>query len=106
MNALNSILLEGTITETKYDSTDPEMMFKIMSKRFHKAPEGDGEILCNVLRTNVVCYGKMAENMSRVLAIGIGVRVVGRLTDYPGLGVSIYAEHIEIKPVSAKNLEV
>jgi len=102
MNNLNSVLIEGTLTE---------------DAKFRSAPKGTpyttGEIAVNykskqdseIYYFTVEAWAKLAEAFADKGYKGRGVRVVGRLRQDRWEGtngkrekVSVVAEHIEFKP--------
>lgn len=103
MNSLNSVLIEGDVLTRVLDADSGVLMLQIQSKRFTKSRDEDGEcIVKELLKVNAIATGKLAENVNRNLAAGSrvpGVRVVGRLSEFLDMGLVVYAEHIEIKPV-------
>lgn len=103
MNMLNSLILEGVITEKGAEKIPNGLSFDIVSKRFWK--EGDKEKEENSFFT-VEVYGKLADFSEKRLVKEQGIRLVGRLAskswkDEEGKEYSrvyIVAEHIEFKP--------
>lgn len=94
MNNLNSLIIEGTVTDVCY-TEDLKLVktcgFKLKSMRDDKE-----------LKIPCVCFGKMAEVASK--KDGATVRIVGRLdsfeSDYlnePKLNVRVVCEHLEFK---------
>lgn len=80
MNHLNSILLEGNITNDirKYDNNgNPSARFTIASDRFYK--DSEGEWKKNTLFMSVVCRDALVEVAEEQLAKGMAVRVAGRI---------------------------
>lgn len=80
MNHLNSILLEGNITNDirKYDNEGKlSARFTIASDRFYK--DNEGEWKKNTLFMSVVCRDALAEVAEEKLAKGMVVRVAGRI---------------------------
>ena len=112
MNTLNSLILEGTITN-EIEVTDTfgvsKGVFTVETKRYCKSYLGD-----NITETSnftVYCYGEIANLMQLHSNKGQGVRIVGRLkqerwTDTDGKVSSkivVIAEHIELKPFVKKS---
>jgi single-strand DNA-binding protein len=114
MNNLNSVLIEGVLTEDpKYILSPktglPQCAFGIASTRFYNDMGG--------MRKEVSCFvitvaGKLAENVKSLGYKGRGARVVGRLAEERETGrdgrrqsrVIIVAEHIEMKPEYGKKI--
>lgn len=114
MNNLNSILIEGNLTQ------DPEMSvlpsgkslcrFSIASNRYYRNSEK--ELINEVSYVNIDTWGALAENCGKFLFKGRGVRVVGRLKQEKWQGEDertreryvVVAEHVEFHPDS-KNQE-
>lgn len=112
MNTLNSLILEGTITDevkvnTICNSTSGE--FTLETKRNYKNCNGE-----NVEEANnftVYCYGEIANLMQLQSNKGQGVRIVGRIKqerwkDTEGkvcTKIVVIAEHIELKPFTKKS---
>jgi single-strand DNA-binding protein len=112
MNNLNSILIEGNLTQ---DPTYKETAkgtsvctFSIASNRFYKS--GD-EMKKEVSFFDVETWAKLAERCYNLGRKGRGAHVVGRLkqdrwTDSDGKArsrVSIVAEHVEFRPEFRKD---
>lgn len=93
MNQLNSLIIEGTISQID-KSMEDTCLFVLENKR--RIERNPGELIEDTIKVDVECYGKMAQAIKKV---GTGVRVVGRLAHYPTPGNKLYvvAEHIEIK---------
>ncbi len=106
MNNLNSVLIEGTLTQ------DPKMAienngktiteFSISSKRDYKQNE---EYHKEVSLFDIRVFGKQAEACNEYLTEGRCVRIVGRLKqelrgddEDVRSNVFIIAEHVEFKP--------
>jgi len=108
MNNLNSILIEGNLTQ------DPESMitqsgrslctFSIASNRYYRNASKD--LINEVSYIDIDTWGSLAEGCARNLKKGIKVRVVGRLkhdrwSDEQGNARERYvivAEHVEFHP--------
>lgn len=106
MNHLNSIILEGTVSNgSMYLESEKQMSFTIEVHRTSKDANGNIE--------NIICFfeiescGRLAEICKTNCRKGRGVRIVGRLkqcrwTDKDGKSQSkvvVFAEHIEFKPM-------
>ena len=106
MNDLNSVLIEGTLTQ------DPKMVienngktiteFFISSERYYKQND---EYHKEVSFFEIHVLGKQAEACNDYLTKGKGVRVVGRLKQElrgddgdARLNIFIIAEHVEFMP--------
>jgi single-strand DNA-binding protein len=104
VNNLNSILIEGRLTEDpKYQTTPkgtPLCTFTLASTRYYKAEEGNEK---EVSFFAVEAWAKLAENICNLGRKGRGARVVGRIKedrweDTEGKShsrVIIVAEHLE-----------
>lgn len=96
MNHLNSIILEGNVSEKPvFDKVKGTFDFPIAVKRFYKNEDGSEEV--ETSHFNIRSYGKMAEVCKDKCTVDRGVRVVGRLKE-ENSKVFIIAEHIEFKP--------
>lgn len=104
MNSLNSILIEGNLTEDPVtDEESGRCSFVIASNRYFKQA---GETQQEVSFFDVEVWAGLAETCATYLEKGWGVRVVGRLKQdrwQDGEGktqskVKIVGEHVEIKP--------
>jgi single-strand DNA-binding protein len=113
MNNLNSVLIEGNLTQ------DPELNvipsgrsvchFSIASNRYYR--NSDKELVSEVSYVNVDTWGALAENCGKYLEKGRGVRVVGRLKQDRWQGEDekireryvVVAEHVEFHPIRNKN---
>lgn len=113
MNQLNSIILEGNLVRDAVLS-EPVPGFKVSKftiavNRFYKNHNGDGAE--EVSYFDVEAYGNMAEYSEKKAKKGRGIRVVGRLkqstwkdeNDKFNSKTFVVAEHLEYKPVLAKN---
>lgn len=100
MNALNSLILEGTVNEKPVRENRENVVvlkFPVNVKRYYK--NADNENVEESYRFNVEAYNQMAEfTESKLLKPGRGIRVVGRLKEVKG-NVFVVAEHIEFKPM-------
>jgi single-strand DNA-binding protein len=106
MNSLNSILLEGNLTDgpisTHSSEKTPICRFTVESYRYYKA----GDVFeKEVSRFEVETWAGLAQKCTLELAEGRGVRVVGRLKQYQD-GIKIIAEHVEFKPVKEMPPEI
>jgi single-strand DNA-binding protein len=110
VNQLNSILIEGDLTQDPVLKELPKVptvcSFSIASKRFYR--QGD-EIVEEVSCFDIETRGKLADSCGIQLKKGRGVRIVGRLRqeleDFDGKNVSrvyVVAEHVEFKPEAKK----
>jgi len=108
MNNLNSVLLEGQLSDDPilvYDTKgSQETSFKLTSRRYYKR---DDETVEEQSRFTILTYGRLAEVCNEYLVKGRGVRVVGRLkcldNDSTNSETFIIAEHVEFKPVLKEN---
>jgi hypothetical protein len=103
MNHLNSILIEGEVSQIikseKKEGKKSTYTFKIHSRSINRSETGG-------VKENISCFeikteGRLADACIDSLSVSRGVRVVGKLavkTDETG-NVYIQAEHIEFKPV-------
>jgi single-strand DNA-binding protein len=110
MNDLNSVLIEGKLTDNPdfclTAEGEPVCAFVIVSARYYETKTGIGKEL-NFF--GIEAWGKPAEACSKQGREGRGARVVGRLkqggwTDSKGdtlPGVFIIAEHVEFRPEAA-----
>jgi len=105
MNSLNSIILEGNLTEdseTRISNADdlPMCTFTIASTEY----ENDKK---EISHFDIVVKGKTVEKCKK-LKKGRGIRVVGRLKQArwnagdPQFKVFIIAEHVELQPIFLK----
>lgn len=108
MNDLNSVIIEGNLTQ------DPESTvtkgwttlctFPVAVNRYYKK---EGERFEEVSFFEVETWGRIAENCYEYLSKGRGVRVVGRLKQSRWEAedgsnrskIVIVAEHVEFKPM-------
>ena len=106
MNNLNSVLIEGTLTQSPKivieDNGKTITEFSISSERSYKK---DDQYHKEISFFEIRVFGKQAEACNEYLTKGRGVRIVGRLKqelrgdDEDGrLNVFIIAEHVEFKP--------
>lgn len=108
MNALNSILLEGSLVADPIELTYPEgtiaCYFNLSSDRFFKIP-GSGALEKQTGIFKIIAWSRLAVSCLETLKEGRGVRVVGRLVHDPGDSPSVYivAEHVEFKPVTKED---
>lgn len=99
MNNLNSVLLEGNLTDApefkQVSSGKNLILFTVASNRFDK----------EVDFFEVQAWGNLAQDLSQKLKKGSGVRAIGRLKQNRWIDaegnkrqkVVIVAEHVEIK---------
>ncbi len=115
MNQLNSIILEGNLVKDA-EVLEPVSGFKVCKfsigvNRFYKNKKDEG--VNEVSYFEVETYGKSAEYCAKKGSKGRGIRVVGRLkqetwkddSDKFHSKVFVIAEHIEFKPVFAKEVD-
>lgn len=96
MNFLNSIILEGIVSEeTTFDEVNKVIDFPIFVERFHKNEDGSEEI--ETYHFNIRAYGKIAVICKDNCSLNRGIRIVGRLKEEDSK-VVVIAEHIEFKP--------
>jgi single-stranded DNA-binding protein len=102
MNNLNSVLLEGNLTEDaqSLDGSGSKTTFTIASSRYSKT---NGIIEKEINFFEVECRGKIAKSCLKFGCKGREARVVGYLKQIRQAGVKsskviIVAEHIEFKP--------
>jgi single-strand DNA-binding protein len=107
MNNLNSVLIEGVLSEDPLFRVAPEgtqiCTFTVVSRRY--AANG-GKTREELSRIQIESWGKPAEACSNLGKKGRGVRVVGRLKEARWTGadgkekakVIIVAEHVEWRP--------
>jgi single-strand DNA-binding protein len=107
MNDLNSVLLEGTLTNVPELSRDrrgvPHCLLVIASERYLKQENG---IEKRTTTMNIHMEGKMAEQYVKLCHQGRKIRVVGCLQNLKGKNeegrdvaqVVIHAEHMEVRP--------
>lgn len=114
MNALNSIIIEGNLTQEPKLSKTPQGMdvcdCPIAVNRFFK--NSNGEMVNEVSYFDIQGFGKQAEVLGKAKK-GQGIRVVGRLKqerwqDQNGRyqsKVRICAEHTELRAFREQNQE-
>ena len=90
MNQLNSVILEGVVSE----GINTEGVFYVDTSRYEKV--GDNLVES---KTKIKCLvvGQMFVSLCEKITIGRGVRIVGYLSDIGGV-VGLFSEHIEFKP--------
>ena len=99
---LNSVLIEGDVIEAAKDlpDSDGRVTFRIRSDRKVKyGKDGSVTYVDETTVADVIAEGDLASMCQEWCAEGRGVRVVGRLLT----GGIIFAEHVEIKPIRAKD---
>ena len=111
MNNLNSILLEGNLTNDPVYNLSPKgtpiCTFSIASNRYYKKDE---ETVKDVDFFDIETWSKLADNCNNYLTKGRGVRVIGRLKQDRWINnngdnrykIKIVAEHVEFKPLFVK----
>jgi single-strand DNA-binding protein len=116
MNSLNSIILEGNLTQDavcRETSKGTALCnLSVAVNRWYKAM--NDEVQKEVSFFDVQAWGKLAQTCEQLGHKGRGVRVVGRIKqdrwiDTNGKNVSkviIVAEHIEFKPEAKQDTEV
>ena len=92
MNMLNSVILEGNIES--YTKNNGFIDFVVASSRYsvnehNERIETVTEVTCKV-------FGELQKSVERLVEIGRGVRVVGRLSGSGG-SIALVCEHIEWK---------
>ena len=102
MNELNSVLLEGTLTNdptaNNTEDNGPVCRFLMETNRTHRGG------LTRTYAFTVEAKGRLASNCTEHLRAGRGVRVVGSLAEENSVAV-IQAEHIEFRPMKASVAE-
>lgn len=107
MNALNSIIIEGSVNgEVKFNETMVGKFASVNIKVPRTYKKADGENVEELSYFDVDCYGNLAEAVAKNATTDRGLRVVGRLkqtrwNDSDGKAhskISVIAEHIEFKP--------
>ena len=114
MNMLNSLIIEGKITENVVVTevnTIPNATFNIATERLYKTSDGTTET--ETLISEVRAHGNLANTLKTYGEKGRSVRIVGRLAQsiYEVDGkkcskIYILAEHIEFKPSEKKQEKV
>ncbi len=112
LNNLNSIIIEGNLVRDPITKSTPGghqvCSFSLASNRFFRSNDQTEK---EVSFFDIETWSKLAQTCGEVLKKGRGVRVVGRLkqdrwTDNSGKNqakIKIVAEHVEFKPVFAKD---
>ena len=106
MNHLNSILLEGNVTESPRrisEKEDSPVRFSIASDRF--SAKGEGQWEKHTFYMSVIARGGIADEVMEKITKGQLVRVVGRIRPSQWTGkdgkehdtFEILAQHIELK---------
>jgi single-strand DNA-binding protein len=115
MNDLNSVLIEGHLTQNPELKTIPTgsnlCRFGIASNRYYRNSEK--ELMSEVAFVTVDAWGGLAETCNKYLKKGRGVRVVGRLRQERWQDEEenqkeryvIVAEHVEFKPDPNKKVD-
>lgn len=113
MNNLNSILIEGNLTDDPKLTTVPSgrslCRFSIASNRYYRNAEK--ELVNEVSYIDIDTWGALAEGCAKYLHKGRGVRVVGRLKQEKWQGDDekthqrhvVVAEHVEFHPEPNKS---
>lgn len=109
MNHLNSILIEGVLTNDPSMTETPRgakvCTFHIASNRYFRKDDAIEE---ETSFLTIECWGKIAESCAENLTKGRGVRAVGRIKQDRWTGadgedmsaVKVIAEHVEFKPIA------
>jgi len=103
MNHLNSVLIEGIVSDRDGEPTGEPFVFILTADRFVKL---DSKLEKTQVNMPVFTYGRLAKSCAEYLPLGRGARVVGRLGQDVG-GFHVVAEHVEFKtwlPPKAENL--
>ena len=95
MSELNSILLEGRLTNNPIIDRG-DCTFTVQNVRTHKIGE---EWVKDFYDFDVRVSGKLAEVCSSILKADRGVRVVGRVACRHNGHVYIVGEHVDFKPI-------
>jgi single-strand DNA-binding protein len=110
MNNLNSVLIEGNLTQDPQTNVLPSgksvCRFSIASNRYYRNPAK--ELINEVSYIDIDTWGSLAEGCAKYLHKGRGVRIVGRLkqerwqTDDGKTHDKhiVVAEHVEFHPES------
>lgn len=108
MNMLNSIILEGIVSDVAAKDTPHGKLVSFNLKVLRTYKKADGTNVDETSTFAVECWGRLAERLDKdSLPEGRGVRIVGRLkqnkwTDTDGKkhsGIVAVAEHVELKPM-------
>lgn len=102
MQHLNSVLLEGVVSDDPIRSFDPDSIstttFTFVSRRIYK--DRTGKPKADIINVPVLLHGITAVAATpELLYKGRGLRLVGRLAWAQVLGLHLFAEHVEYKPV-------
>lgn len=113
MNNLNSVLIEGNLTK------DPEVFELASDSKMTRFSIGvgrhylgkDREFITESSYFTIITWGKTADNCSKYLKKGRGVRILGRLRQERWLGrdneprerIVIVADHVEFQPERSRN---
>ena len=98
MNQLNSLILEGNLTNDAA-CMNGKLLFSISVSRYYKDTNGESGETKSYF--DIEADGVLAEKLHDSLKEGRGVRIVGQLrskTVENQTKVYVYAEHIELKP--------
>ena len=99
MNALNSILIEGSVVANPEKRETPRGTtvcdFKIAYSRFYRQDETTEE---EKSIFEIESWAKLAESCAKHCTEGCGVRVIGRIKQCEDGKVKIIAEQVEFKP--------
>lgn len=111
MNQLNSVILEGNLTQDPRSQTTAQdrlvCNFAVASNRYYR--DRNGEVKSEVSYIDIESWGSIAKQCSSSLSKGTAVKVVGRLkqdrwTDQeqqPRSKIKIVAEHVESPTTAA-----
>jgi len=102
MNNLNSVLLEGIVSKEIPVISNGTIRFSIISRRFIKM--NDGSFRKEESEYFIIDEGGVRTSYEENFRNGRGLRIVGRLARR-GECTVIIAEHIEWKPILAKEEE-
>lgn len=94
MNMLNSVILEGVVSE----SMNEDGVFTVCSCRYSKVGE---DLVEEKTFVKCLCSKVLADSLKDKTKEDRGVRIVGRLKEIEG-NIGLYAEHIEFKPVGVR----
>jgi single-strand DNA-binding protein len=107
MNNLNSVLIEGTLTENAVCGKEIDGItnasFSIESHRYYQKADEVG-VEKKTTTIYVSATGKLADGVAKSGKKGRGVRVVGRLAQTANTLI-IEAEHVEFRPLPKAETE-